>query len=83
MTLGNMRANGVRSLDVSCSLCHHRAVLSADPWPDHVPVPMFGPRMVCTRCGIIGADARPNWREQPKPQRPPSGPETKNGAKVF
>jgi hypothetical protein len=27
------------------------------PWPDHVPVPSFGPRMVCTRCGIIGADA--------------------------
>jgi hypothetical protein len=23
-------------------------------------------RMVCTRCGIIGADARPNWREQPQ-----------------
>jgi hypothetical protein len=20
--------------------------------------------MVCTSCGIIGADARPNWREQ-------------------
>jgi hypothetical protein len=20
--------------------------------------------MVCTRCGIIGADARPNWLEQ-------------------
>jgi hypothetical protein len=20
--------------------------------------------MVCTRCGIIGADARPNWKEQ-------------------
>jgi hypothetical protein len=39
--------------------------MSADPWPDHVPVPSFGPRMVCTRCGIIGADARPNWQEQP------------------
>jgi hypothetical protein len=63
--LGNMRANGVRSLDVCCWQCHHRAILSADPWPDHVPVPTFGPRMVCTRCGIIGADARPNWREQP------------------
>jgi hypothetical protein len=63
MTLGNMRANGVRSLDVCCWLCHHRAILNADPWPDHVPVPKFGPRMVCTRCGII--DARPNWREQP------------------
>ena len=66
MTLGNMRANGVRSLDVSCWQCHHRAILSADPWPDHVPVPSFGPRMVCTRCGIIGADARPNWQEQPE-----------------
>jgi hypothetical protein len=65
MTLGNMRANGVRSLDVSCSLCHHRATLSADPWPDHLPVPSFGPRMVCTRCGIVGADARPNWQERP------------------
>jgi hypothetical protein len=65
MALGNMRARGVRSLDVSCWLCHHRAILSADPRSDHVPVPTFGPRMVCTRCGIIGADARPNWRDQP------------------
>jgi hypothetical protein len=24
-------------------------------------MPTFGPRMVCTSCGIIGADARPNW----------------------
>jgi hypothetical protein len=38
---------------------------SADPFPDHVPAPSFGPRMVCTRCGIIGADPRPNWQEQP------------------
>jgi hypothetical protein len=62
MTLGNMRANGMRSLAVSCWQCHHRTILSADPWSNHVPVPSFGPRMVCTRCGIIGADARPNWR---------------------
>jgi len=61
MTLGNMRANGVRSLDVCCWVCHHRA----ERWPDDVPVPSFEPRMVCTHCGIIGADARPNWREQP------------------
>jgi hypothetical protein len=60
VTLGNLRANGVRSLDVTCSLCHHRAILSADPWPDDVPVPSVGPRMVCTWCGIIGADAWPN-----------------------
>jgi hypothetical protein len=29
MTLGNMRELGVRSLDVSCWLCHHQAVLNA------------------------------------------------------
>jgi hypothetical protein len=59
MTLRNMRANGVYSLAVSCHLCH--------PWPNDVPVPTFGPRMVCTRFGIIGADARPNWKEQALP----------------
>jgi hypothetical protein len=45
-------------------LCHHKAVLAGDPWPDHAPVPSFGPRMVCTGCGIIGADARANWGER-------------------
>jgi hypothetical protein len=29
-----------------------------------VAVLSFGLRMVRTSCGIIGADARPNWREQ-------------------
>ena len=53
--LGNMRENGVRSLAVSCWICHHRAILSADRWPHDVPVPSFGQRMVCTGCGIIGA----------------------------
>jgi len=55
MTLGNMRANGVRSLDVSCWICHHRTILNAQRWSDDVPVPSFGPRMLCNRCGIIGA----------------------------
>ena len=44
MTLGNMRDNGVRSLAVSCWQCHHRAILSAERWPDDMPVPTFGPR---------------------------------------
>jgi hypothetical protein len=66
MTLGNMRENGVRSLAVSCSLCRHEGVVDTTPWPDDVPVQTFGPRMVCTGCGIIGADARPHWREQPR-----------------
>ena len=39
-----------------------KAVLAADECSDAVPVRAFRPRMVCTRCGIVGADAR-NWRE--------------------
>jgi hypothetical protein len=65
MTLANMRHHGVRSLDVTCEFCHHRAVLNVDAWSDDVPVPWFGSRMVCTSCGIIGANARPNWQERP------------------
>jgi hypothetical protein len=47
-----------RHLRKAPQIFHHRAILSADRWPDHVPVPTFGPRMVCTRCGIVGADVR-------------------------
>jgi hypothetical protein len=63
ITLGKMRQLGVRSFAVHCR--HHQAALSADRWPDDVAVPALGPRMVCTSCGTIGADGRPNWKEQP------------------
>jgi hypothetical protein len=39
--------------------------MNVDAFSDAVSVPAFAPRMVCTRCGIVGADARPNWQEQP------------------
>jgi hypothetical protein len=65
MTLGNMRANGVRRLAVSCELCRHAAVIDVDAYSERVPVPSFRPRMVCTACGAIGADVRPNWIERP------------------
>jgi hypothetical protein len=64
MTLANMRANGVRSLCVTCNLCHHAALLNVDALDAAIPVPTFGPRMVCTCCGIVGADARPNWTDR-------------------
>jgi len=62
MTLGNMRANDVRSLMIYCSACPRIVVFNVDAYPESAPVPAFGPRMVCTGCGMIGADARPNWR---------------------
>jgi hypothetical protein len=66
MTLANMRENGVRSLAITCSAlwCHHEAVLNVYDFADDVTVPSFCGRMVCTVCGCIGADARPNWNER-------------------
>jgi hypothetical protein len=61
MTLGNMRENGVRTLAVWCDgLAHHHRVLDVSAYPDDVTGPSFDPHMVCTICGAIGADARPN-----------------------
>ena len=66
MTLGNMRANGVHTLGVRCMAfaCHHETTLQVNAYGDDIPVPAFGSRMVCTRCGAIGADVRPNWHER-------------------
>jgi hypothetical protein len=55
MTLGNMRANGVRRLDASCWECHPKAVLEVDGYGDDVPVPSFGPRLVCNKVGLLAA----------------------------
>jgi hypothetical protein len=63
MDLANMRQNGVRSLAIQCHQCRHEVIMNMDHLPDHMTVPSFGPRMVCTKCGTIGADVRPNWRE--------------------
>jgi hypothetical protein len=67
MTLGNMRRNGVRALAVSCPACHRSVSVNVDSYPDDLPVPAFGPRMVCTGCGFIGADARPDWNAYQAP----------------
>jgi hypothetical protein len=57
MTQGNMRTGSVRPF---CHLCHH-AASPAQLVPDHRPA--FGPRAAYPKCGIISADAMPNWRE--------------------
>jgi hypothetical protein len=69
MTLGNMRANGVHTLGAWClgRGCYHHRVLDVSGFADDVPVPSFGPRMRCERCGHVGADVRPNWNERAQP----------------
>jgi hypothetical protein len=62
MMLANMRENGVRSL--MCHQCRHETIMNVDHLPGDLTVPSFGPRMVCTKCGTIGADVRPHWRER-------------------
>jgi hypothetical protein len=62
--LENTRQNGVRSLDVQCNQCGHRAIVNVDHLPGALTVPSLSPRMVCTECGTIGADVRPNWQER-------------------
>jgi hypothetical protein len=66
MTLGNMRKNRVRSLAITCGAlhCHHDATMDVTGFADDVAVPSFGPRMVCTVCGAIGAGVRLNWKER-------------------
>ena len=64
MTLGNMRQNGVRGLDVTCLHCGYHTAVNVDCWSDDVTVPSFGPRMRCTKCGHLGATTIPNWIER-------------------
>lgn len=63
MTLGNMRANGVRSLAVWCNNrnCGRHVVLDVAGYADDVLVPSFGGRLRCVACGGKGAEVMPNW----------------------
>ena len=57
VTLGHIRSHGIRRLLIYCStdLCHHSAVINADRWPDETMLPDLDRRVVCTKCGMIGA----------------------------
>ena len=48
MTLGNMPANGARTLAAWClgRGCNHFRALDVSDYPDDLPVPSFGPRLL-------------------------------------
>ena len=65
MTLGNMRALGVRRVMAICEtpLCGRSGILSADAWPDDYAVPDIALRLRCSRCGAKAVSTRPDWTE--------------------
>ena len=63
VTMAHIRAHGCRDLLVYCDSgrCHHSARLDGDWLTDETPVRSLCARMICTQCGYIGADVRPDW----------------------
>jgi len=63
ITLGQMRASGVRGLLIYCSdfQCSHWTAISGDQWPDEIRLSDLEPRFICQACGRRGADVRPNF----------------------
>ena len=64
VTLGHIRGHGCRNLLIYCKSiwCNHSTTMNADHLPDDTAIRPLGARMVCTACGSIGADVRPDWR---------------------
>jgi hypothetical protein len=71
VTLDHLRSHGCRRLLIYCStgFCPHSAVVDADRWPDDTAIRDLCPKAVCTKCGMIGADVRPDWNERSEQER--------------
>jgi hypothetical protein len=65
MTLGDMRAQGIRSIDAFCQAIGsgHEATIASDGLPDDLPVPDVGLRLRYSHCGGRAIHTRPNWAE--------------------
>jgi hypothetical protein len=63
VTLANMRSHGCRKPArlLHFALVQSGATLNGDWLPDETVPLDLDRRMVCTACGLIGADVRPDW----------------------
>jgi hypothetical protein len=63
VTLAHLRGHGCRNLLVYCvsPWCSHSATLTLDWLPDDTVLLELDRRMVCTSCGLIGGNVRPDW----------------------
>jgi len=73
-TVGYVRSLGIGSVDVFCKgkrtgawPCHHSGIVSLSGLRSEATLRALEQRLVCTQCGAIGADTRPNWRELSAP----------------
>ena len=62
VTMGHIRSHGCRELLVYCTSiwCNHSAKINAGWLHDETVLLALERRMVCTACGLIGADVRPD-----------------------
>jgi hypothetical protein len=65
MTLGNMRANGVRAVTATCETCNRSADVNVDALPETVHVPDVGQRLRCSACNNKAINTRPAWHTGP------------------
>jgi hypothetical protein len=75
MSLGNMRANGVRAVTATCEACGREADVNVDALPETVTVPKAGQRLQCSSCGGKRVLTRPAWRTAKRAGVPDFRPE--------
>ena len=65
MTLGNMRAQGIRDVLAYCEgvNCRHSAAVNVDLLPEGLPVPDVALRLVCSKCGRRQIKTIPDWSQ--------------------
>lgn len=71
MTLGEMRQQGIRWVDMSCH-CGHSETLTVDSLPDRLTVSGLREQLRCPRCGARPRQTRPHSGGGPlrRPSRP-------------
>jgi len=84
ITLGEMRASGVRGFLTYCSdyKCSHSTAISGDRWPDHIRHAVKGPpgipslasqlnvKFVLRRASSATRQPGSEFRQRPRPERP-------------
>jgi hypothetical protein len=63
VTMGHISRPRCRDLLTYCGSinCNHSAALNADQMADDTAIRQLAARMVCTKCGHVGADIPPDW----------------------